>query len=101
MLLCMDHNHSRHAHCPMGVGTDITCRTKQPVLSSFSIHELHTSSTFCSRSWPWCSGYGCSTGVPSVSNTKLDIDACYAWLQSKGCSPNHVILYALDPTCKP
>ena len=49
--------------------------------------ELHT------HSQPGCSGYGCSSGVPSVSNTKLDIEACYAWLQkSKGCSAGDVIL---------
>jgi abhydrolase domain-containing protein 17 len=39
------------------------------------------------------SGYGCSTGSPSVCNTIADIDACYAWLLKKGVSASDIVLY--------
>lgn len=39
------------------------------------------------------SGYGCSTGTPSVANTIADIDACYSWLLKKSISPSDIILY--------
>jgi hypothetical protein len=39
------------------------------------------------------SGYGCSTGTPSVANTVADIDACYSWLLSRGFVPSEIVLY--------
>ena len=50
------------------------------------------------------SGYGCSTGTPSVSNTIADINACYQFLlQVKGKRPQDIVVYGQSvgsgPTC--
>eukprot|EP00884_Botryococcus_braunii_P006997 jgi/Botrbrau1/16299/Bobra.0066s0068.1 len=39
------------------------------------------------------SGYGRSTGSPSVSNTLADIEACYNWLLKNRFSPSDIVLY--------
>lgn len=50
------------------------------------------------------SGYGCSTGTPSVSNAIADIHACYQYLlQAKGKRPQDIVIYGQSvgsgPTC--
>ena len=50
------------------------------------------------------SGYGCSTGSPTVSNTIADINACYQFLlQSKGKRPQDIVVYGQSvgsgPSC--
>lgn len=50
------------------------------------------------------SGYGCSTGTPSVSNTIADINACYQFLlQEKNKKPQDIVVYGQSvgsgPTC--
>lgn len=50
------------------------------------------------------SGYGCSTGTPSVSNTIADVNACYQYLlQVKGKKPQDIVIYGQSvgsgPTC--
>ena len=50
------------------------------------------------------SGYGCSTGTPSVSNAIADINACYQYLlQAKGKRPQDIVIYGQSvgsgPTC--
>ncbi|KAL0042407.1 hypothetical protein WJX77_011444 [Trebouxia sp. C0004] len=50
------------------------------------------------------SGYGCSTGTPSVSNTLADINACYQFLlHVKGKRPQDIVVYGQSvgsgPTC--
>ena len=50
------------------------------------------------------SGYGCSTGTPSVSNTIADINACYQFLlQTKGKRPQDIVVYGQSvgsgPSC--
>ncbi|KAK9817194.1 hypothetical protein WJX72_010875 [[Myrmecia] bisecta] len=40
------------------------------------------------------SGYGCSTGTPSVANTIADINACFDWLlTAKGKKAMDIVLY--------
>jgi len=39
------------------------------------------------------SGYGTSTGTPSVANTLNDISACLDWLYAAGKSPSDIMLY--------
>ena len=51
------------------------------------------------------SGYGCSTGTPSVSSTIADVNACYQFLlQVKGKRPQDVVVYGQSvgsgPTCE-
>lgn len=50
------------------------------------------------------SGYGCSTGTPSVSNAIADIHACYHYLlQRKGKRPEDIVAYGQSvgsgPSC--
>ena len=50
------------------------------------------------------SGYGCSSGTPSVSNTIADINACYQFLlQAKGKRPEDIVVYGQSvgsgPSC--
>lgn len=50
------------------------------------------------------SGYGCSTGTPSVSNAIADINACYHYLlHAKGKRPQDIVIYGQSvgsgPTC--
>lgn len=50
------------------------------------------------------SGYGCSTGTPSVSNAIADINACYQFLlQVKRKRPQDIVIYGQSvgsgPTC--
>ena len=50
------------------------------------------------------SGYGCSTGTPSVSNAISDINACYQFLlQAKGKRPQDIVVYGQSvgsgPSC--
>lgn len=49
------------------------------------------------------SGYGASTGAPSVLNTFADIETCLAWLLQQGKRPRDIILYGQSvgsgPTC--
>ena len=50
------------------------------------------------------SGYGCSTGTASVSNTIADINACYQFLlRVKGKRPQDIVVYGQSvgsgPTC--
>ena len=49
------------------------------------------------------SGYGASTGLPTVLNTFSDIDACLAWLIQQGKQLEDIILYGQSvgsgPTC--
>ena len=39
------------------------------------------------------SGYGCSSGQPSVLNALADIEACYDWLRSRGQQPQDIVAY--------
>lgn len=39
------------------------------------------------------SGYGRSTGSPSVANTLNDISACLEWLYAAGKHPSDIVLY--------
>ncbi len=49
------------------------------------------------------SGYGASTGLPTVLNTFTDIEACLVWLLQQGKQPEDIILYGQSvgsgPTC--
>lgn len=49
------------------------------------------------------SGYGASTGAPSVLNTFADIETCLAWLLQQGKQARDIILYGQSvgsgPTC--
>ena len=50
------------------------------------------------------SGYGCSSGTASVSNTIADINACYHFLlQVKGRRPQDIVVYGQSvgsgPSC--
>lgn len=50
------------------------------------------------------SGYGCSTGTPSVSNAVADVHACYHYLlQNKGKQPEDIVAYGQSvgsgPSC--
>jgi len=49
------------------------------------------------------SGYGASSGQPSVLNTFADIEACLAWLLQQGKQPENIILYGQSvgsgPSC--
>eukprot|EP00884_Botryococcus_braunii_P006119 jgi/Botrbrau1/15508/Bobra.0225s0001.3 len=38
-------------------------------------------------------GYGGSSGKPSVENTLADIDAVYEWLRNQGADPSDIVLY--------
>jgi len=38
-------------------------------------------------------GYGHSSGRPSVADTIADVDTVYAWLQRRGVQPQDIILY--------
>ena len=39
------------------------------------------------------SGYGCSSGQPTVLNALADIEACYDWLRSRGQQPQEIVAY--------
>ena len=49
------------------------------------------------------SGYGESTGIPTIANTIADIDACYQWLLQSGKRPQDIVLYGQSvgsgPSC--
>lgn len=49
------------------------------------------------------SGYGASSGQPTVLNTLADIDACYKWLLDHGKKPGDIVIYGQSvgsgPSC--